>query len=181
MRRFISARRFSSALPALLASSALLLGAPAWSQNASEASVPEVLRPPADEVLKLKLQGKGVQIYQCLNASWKFQGPEAQLLDAAGHVVGKHYAGPTWESSDGSKVVAEVTAHDDGPDASAIPWLLLHAKANSGQGVFANVQSVQRLQTSGGKAPGQPCGSSNANQIERVPYAANYYFFAAKQ
>jgi hypothetical protein len=146
---------------------------------------PVVLQPPSGDVLRLSLMGKGVQIYQCTASSdspshfeWKFQAPEAQLLDSKGHVIGKHFAGPTWEAADGSSVVGEVKARDDGPDASAIPWLLLTAKSVSGSGIFGKVHSIQRLNTSGGKAPAESCGAANANQVVRVPYSANYYFYA---
>ena len=165
----------------LLGCAALLLSAAAASQNTGSSSLPEALRVPADEVLKLKVLGRGVQIYQCQDGAWKFQAPEASLSDDSGRVVGKHYAGPTWESVDGSIVVAEVKAHDDGPDATAIPWLLLQAKSATGTGVFGNIHSIQRLQTKGGKAPSKLCDASSANQIERVAYSANYYFYAARK
>ncbi len=68
------------------------------------------------------LHGSGVQIYQCLadpqNAkrfAWVFQSPAADLSDRSGKDVGRHYAGPTFEGNDGSKVVAEVVAKDPGP------------------------------------------------------------------
>jgi hypothetical protein len=94
--------------------------------------VPENLSTPATEVLSLETAATGVQIYEC-NASkdestrfeWIFKAPEADLFDGAGNKIGKHYAGPTWESNDGSKVVGEVKARDNGPDPNAIPWLLL--------------------------------------------------------
>jgi len=110
-----------------------------------------------------------------------FKAPEAELLDRAGRRIGKHYAGPTWVSTDGSAVVGEVKARDAGPDPSAIPWLLLSAKSNSGAGVFGRVNSIQRLQTVGGKAPSAPCSRDNAQQVARVPYKAAYYFYVAKQ
>lgn len=50
--------------------------------------------------------------------------------------IGKHYAGPTWEGKDGSKVVGEVNARDNGPDPNAIPWPLLSAKSKSGTGAY---------------------------------------------
>jgi hypothetical protein len=146
------------------------------------------LQAPAGDLLHLSLTGKGVQIYQCTAASdspthfeWKFQAPEAQLLDSRGQVIGKHYAGPTWEASDGSSVVGEVRARDDGPDASAIPWLLLTAKSVKGSGIFSKVHSIQRLNTTGGKPPEQSCGAANANQVVRVPYSARYYFYEGPQ
>jgi hypothetical protein len=74
-----------------------------------------------------------------------------------------------------------VKARDAGPDPSAIPWLLLSAKSNSGAGVFSQVKSIQRLQTVGGKAPSAPCGQDNTKQVVRVPYKATYYFYGAKK
>ena len=144
---------------------------------ADTASVPPALQPPVGSVLKVKLAAKGVQIYQCQGTEWKLQGPDAQLFDSSGRQQARHYAGPTWEANDGSKVVGEPLAHDDGPDPQAVAWLLLQAKANSGQGLFGNVHSIQRLHTKGGKAPAVPCSAANANQIERVAYSADYYFY----
>lgn len=149
---------------------------------------PEALRPPADQVLALEARATGVQIYQCsagqdqaARLEWVFQAPEAELFDKEGRKVGKHYAGPTWESTDGSAVVGDVKARDAGPDPSAIPWLLLSAKSNSGSGVFSQTRSIQRLQTVGGKAPSAPCTRDIAGQVVRVPYKAAYYFYVAKQ
>ena len=142
--------------------------------------VPQDLQPPAGEQLQLRFSAKGVQIYQCQSGEWKFQAPEATLFDHHGKAAGKHYAGPTWEASDGSTVVGELKAKADSPDPQAIPWLLLHAKSNSGQWLFSTISSIQRLQTHGGKAPSQSCGAANADRSVRVPYRANYYFYSAK-
>lgn len=149
--------------------------------------IPEALRPPADQVLALEAHATGVQIYECSASKdqparfeWVFKAPEAELADSTGQKIGKHYAGPTWELADGSKVVGEAKARDAGPDPEAIPWLLLSAKSNSGTGVFGQTRSIQRLQTAGGKAPSAPCGSDNAQQVARVPYTATYYFYAAR-
>ena len=50
----------------------------------------------------------GVQIYRWNGTSWVFVAPSARLFaDAEYHgEVGIHYAGPTWESNSGGKVVA---------------------------------------------------------------------------
>jgi hypothetical protein len=147
---------------------------------------PEELRPPVDQVLKLEALATGVQIYECSankdqpeRFEWVLKAPEAELSDRTGRKVGRHYAGPTWQSADGSGVVGEVKARAAGPDPSAIPWLLLSAKSNSGNGVFSQIKSIQRLQTVGGKAPSEPCGQANAQQVVRVPYKASYYFYVA--
>jgi hypothetical protein len=148
--------------------------------------VPAALRPPPAEVLYLEARASGVQIYECAlkpaqppTYEWTFKGPEAALLDASGHPLGKHYAGPTWESTDGSSVVGTVKAQDRGPSANAIPWLLLTAKATAGTGTFSATTSIQRLKTMGGAAPAEPCSAANAAQVARVPYTATYYFYRA--
>jgi hypothetical protein len=150
-------------------------------------AVPESLRVPATQVLALEAHGVGVQIYACSASKadatrfeWVFKAPEADLLDGSGKKIGKHYAGPTWESSDGSKVIGEVVAKDDGPDANAIPWLRLSATSTSGNGVFSRILSIQRLSTVGGKAPAGGCDKTQSGKETRVAYEARYTFFAAK-
>jgi hypothetical protein len=148
--------------------------------------VPATLRPPAGQVVYLEALATGVQIYQCTSKpdepstyEWAFRAPEAALVDRLGRSLGKHYAGPTWESVDGSTVVGEVKARDSGPKQSAIPWLLLSAKATTGGGTFGQAKSIQRVQTVGGVAPSEPCSATNAKQIAQVPYTASYYFYRA--
>lgn len=146
--------------------------------------VPENLRVPATQTLAVAVQAIGAQVYQCSVSTadpsrfeWAFKAPEAELFDSTGKRIGKHYAGPTWESDDGSKVVGETRARDDGPDASAIPWLLLSAKSADGTGIFGKTQSVQRLDTVGGKAPADGCDQAQLGKITRVPYRATYSFY----
>jgi hypothetical protein len=148
--------------------------------------VPATLRPPAGQVVYLEALATGVQIYECISKpdgqstyEWAFRAPEAALADRSGRSLGKHYAGPTWESVDGSTVVGEVKARDPGPYQSAIPWLLLSAKATTGQGTFSQAKSIQRVQTAGGVAPSEPCSAENSKQAARVPYTASYYFYRA--
>jgi hypothetical protein len=159
---------------------AALFAQQACSNNAPPSQIPDALKAPAGVVLKQKLSAKGVQIYQCQGAEWKFLGPQAQLFDATGRQVASHYAGPTWEAADGSAVVGDIKAHEDAAEPGAIAWLLLSAKSTRGSGVFSQVQNIQRLQTVGGKAPTAACDAGNANQVERVPYTAIYYFYVAK-
>jgi hypothetical protein len=146
--------------------------------------VPAALRPPAAERPFLEARGSGVQIYECAAKpdqptayEWTFRAPEAALLDPSGHALGRHYAGPTWESTDGSSVVGDVRAREPGPAATAIPWLLLAAKSTTGSGVFSKTTSIQRVQTVGGIAPSEPCNAGAAAKIVRVPYTATYYFY----
>jgi Protein of unknown function (DUF3455) len=149
--------------------------------------IPQALQVPSNQALMLQTRATGVQIYDCKPArsdpsryEWTFRAPEADLFDDAGRKIGKHYAGPSWEAIDGSTVVGEVKARDDGPDPNAIPWLLLTAKSKSGIGVMAKTASVQRLQTSGGSAPAEACTQAQAGKEARVPYKALYYFYEIK-
>ena len=149
--------------------------------------LPETLTVPETQVLSLETQATGVQIYECkaskddpMRFEWTFKAPDAELFDRAGKKIGKHYAGPTWESIDGSKVVGEIRARDNGPDPNSIPWLLLSAKSTFGNGVFSQTQSIQRTHTSGGKAPMEGCKQVQAGKELRVPYSALYYFYIAR-
>ena len=151
------------------------------------AAIPEKLNVPDTQKPSLEVKATGVQIYACSASKtdparfeWVFKAPEADLFDSAGKKIGSHYAGPTWESTDGSKVVGELKAKDDGPDPAAIPWLLLNVKSTSGTGVFARTLSIQRLNTVGGKAPADGCDQAHAGKEARIAYKATYVFSVAK-
>jgi hypothetical protein len=145
---------------------------------AATVQVPDKLRPAGNESLAMIVPAKGDQIYECRDAKWVFVAPEAELFDRAGKRIGKHYAGPHWESLDGSKVVGAVKERADAPAAGSIPWLLLSAKSVGPEGAFSRVTSIQRVATQGGVAPAGACAQPGAKA--RVPYAADYYFFTAK-
>jgi uncharacterized protein DUF3455 len=121
---------------------------------------------------------QGVQVYRWNGAAWAFVEPVATLYaDANYHgKVGIHYAGPTWESNSGSKVVA---ARVDGcsPDVTAIPWLLLETVSTDGAGIFSSATYVQRVNTTGGLPPTAP--GSTVGAVAESPYTAEYYFYRA--
>ena len=121
----------------------------------------------------------GVQIYQWNGTAWVFVAPEAVLFANAGAngEVAIHYAGPTWESNSGSKVVGARVAGAT-VDPTAIPWLLLQAKTTEGPGIFARTTYIQRVNTTGGIAPAT--AGSSVGQQARVPYTAEYYFYRAQ-
>lgn len=144
--------------------------------------VPAKLQVPKDQSLLLRATAKGAQIYTCQASEpnkfeWTLKAPEAALFDEQGQPLGRHYAGPTWESKDGSKVVGQVKAKIDPAQADAIPWLLLEAKSSEGKGLFSQMKWVQRLNTMGGKAPTVGCDSAHLNQEHKVSYTADYYFY----
>ena len=172
--------RFAAALlPALLAACA---GTPGVEHAAP---IPAKLQPTASERAVATVPAVGVQIYECRAAKdkpnqfeWAFVAPEADLFDRKGTRLGRHYAGPHWEALDGSRIVASLVERAPAPAADAIPWLLLAARPAGPQGRFSAVTSIQRVNTVGGIAPANGCAQATAGATARVPYSADYVFFA---
>jgi hypothetical protein len=151
-------------------------------------AVAALLEPPSNQVLSFSALADGVQIYQCAmqkddaaHFSWTLKAPDAVLRSNSGELSGKHYAGPTWEASDGSKVVGELVAKADAPASDSIPWLLLRAKSTAGAGVFSEVTFIQRLRTHSGNAPATGCDESQVGKEVRVPYSAVYRFYTSRR
>jgi Protein of unknown function (DUF3455) len=166
-----------------LASAALAMAAGFLiSFSASAQQVPKELLPPANEQVLLQVHAQGDQIYSCkadgAQFAWALKAPEAQLTDKSGKPFGKHFAGPSWEANDGSRITGKAVANAPSPDADSIPWLLVTVASHSGEGVLARVTSIQRINTKGGKAPASGCDAAHAGQEERAPYSADYVFFA---
>ena len=152
----------------------LLLGIGGWTQTPG--NIPANLKPPAGETLAREANGVGDQVYTCDGTSWVLLRPDAKLLDESGKEVGSHFAGPTWQWSDGSRVKGRAVANAT-PDPDSIPWLLVTAVDHQGDGVLKNVSSIQRLSTKGGKAPGGGCDAAHKGQEYRSHYTAVYYFY----
>jgi Protein of unknown function (DUF3455) len=121
----------------------------------------------------------GVQIYRWNGTSWVFVAPSARLFADAEYQgeVGIHYAGPTWESHSGGKVVAS-RLESCAPEPTAIAWLLLQRVSSEGPGIFDSVTYIQRVNTAGGLPPAGPGPFIGAE--EEVPYTAEYYFYRAQ-
>jgi hypothetical protein len=174
-RKFIA-----TSLPLLVAACASL------QKPTPTVNVPDKLKPRANESLAMIVPAKGVQIYECRAKKdqagvyeWAFVAPEADLFDASGKKIG-HYAGPHWESTDGSKIAGTLKESADAPQAGAIPWLLLITKSVGSQGSFSKITSVQRVNTAGGVVPKTGCSQSTVGTTARIPYTADYYFLTEK-
>jgi hypothetical protein len=153
----------------------------------SAQSVPQIpahLQPPAGEHLFLTVQGKGDQVYTCKQGvtrnAWYLSAPDAQLFYTDGKPFGKHFAGPTWQAIDGSRITGKAVADLPSPDANSIPWLLLQVVNHEGTGVLSHATSVQRINTKGGKAPDSGCNATDMGKELRVPYSADYLFYEPK-
>ena len=179
---------FSALNVALPAVALLLLASPAPMQADNDNRSPEV--PAAIQVpggtnkVHFHAYAVGAQIYvwtvnptNAALSSWVFKAPEAALFaDVGAHgEIGIHYAGPTWESQSGSKVVGTAIANAPSPNANSIPLLLIRAVSTERPGIFARTTYVQRVNTVGGKAPGT--AGTAAGQVARVPYTAEYFFY----
>jgi FtsP/CotA-like multicopper oxidase with cupredoxin domain len=132
---------------------------------------------PVGSTLVLHAFGIGVQIYHWNGTSWGAPTPSATLYaDAAGNgQVATHFAGPTWQSNSGGRVVGTV-ANRCTVDPASIQWLSLTGVA-TGEGIFENVTFIQRLNTVGGSAPST--AGTVIGQEARVPYTADYLFYDA--
>jgi hypothetical protein len=154
----------------------LLLSGQLVSATAAETSLPAAIAAPGETVV-LTLHAEGAQVYQCKadasgKLAWVFREPIATLM-LDDKTVGRHYAGPNWEHSDGSAVVGKVAASAPGAAPNDIPWLRLDVVSSRGSGVFSGVTTVQRIQTRGGKLEG---ACETVGIFDSAPYSADYVF-----
>jgi hypothetical protein len=184
--RGLTQTRLTPALPAIVGLTLLgfILGLPAANaQKESPPSVPQAIQAHPGEQVVLLAHASGSQIYTCKAGadgkfSWTLKAPDAELKDQDGKVIGSHFAGPAWKLKDGSEVTGKATAHVDSDDPNSIPWLLVNAVGHSGRGKLANVTTIQRVHTHGGKPPAEGCDQSHRDAETKSSYTADYYFYA---
>lgn len=152
------------------------------SVSRADEAVPAALQPPAGYTVAFTAKATGVQIYTSTTETgsplkWTFEAPLAELSAPSGVI--HHYAGPSWEAADGSKIVRDkdtpVVTVPAKQSAADIPWLLIKVAPSSTPGVLSKVAYVQRIATSGGVAPSAP--PTNAGTKVGVPYTATYVFY----
>ena len=156
------------ALPLMVASQ---LGA-----SAAETPLPDAIAAPGETVV-LSVHAEGAQVYECKagadgKSAWAFREPIATLI-VDGKTIGRHYAGPNWEHSDGSAVVGKAIGNAPGATANDIAWLKLEVTSRRGSGVLTGVTTVQRINTQGGKLEG---ACDKVGSFKSAPYAAEYVF-----
>ena len=144
--------------------------------TAAETSIPGAIAAPGETIL-LTAHAEGAQVYECKagtdgKSAWAFREPIATLI-VEGKTIGRHYAGPNWEHSDGSAVVGKAAGNAPGATASDIPWLKLQVTSSRGSGVLTGVTTVQRINTLGGKLEG---ACDKIGSFKSAPYAADYVF-----
>ena len=132
--------------------------------------------------LILQAHGQGVQIYTCMKDpdwAWKLKAPHATLFDHKGKIIGKHFAGPTWQLNDESQVQGKALQVRQQP--GTIPWLIVAVHSTGAQGRLSHVDIVRRTDTHGGAAPSTGCDAVHAGAEVRIPYSATYSFFDTKK
>jgi hypothetical protein len=132
--------------------------------------------------LVLQAHGQGAQIYTCVKDAdwaWKLKAPDATLFDHKGKIIGKHFAGPTWQLKDGSEVQGKALQVRQQP--GTIPWLIVAVHSTGAQGRLSHVDIVRRTDTHGGAAPSTGCDVAHQGAEVRIPYSATYSFFDTKK
>jgi len=155
---------------------ALVVAVACMARDSDAQTAKESIDVPPHSRLLLRAVGSGDQIYGCVNGNWALKAPDAKLLNEEGSVIGRHFAGPTWQLNDGSRIKGKVVAKQVAPDVTAVPWLLLESVGGTGK--LGAVRFIQRTGTHGGNAPDGGCSQS---ATRRVPYTATYSFYEAGQ
>lgn len=128
---------------------------------------------------------RGVQIYNArqkadsnpVEYEWVFASPSAILFNDQNEEIGTHFAGPSWQLESGDRINAQpfTPAKTKSMDANSIDWLLLMPKTGSTPtGIFGDVAYIQRIATTGGKAPATL--PTSAYETIGVEYTAVYRF-----
>jgi hypothetical protein len=185
MQHFIRPERLLVA--ALVTAAAIGPVAAAGHAHPRPPKVPTEVAVPDGNKLYLEGHAVGVQIYSC-NATptgyaYALVAPRANLYDRHGKLIITHFAGPTWQAKDGSKVVGARVAGVN-VDPTAIDWLLLSAASTSAGpkgDTLADTTFIQRLNTTGGRPPAAAnCDATTVGTQAEVPYTADYFFWKAR-
>src|SRR5688572_2758095 len=152
-------------------------------QQSEKLFIPATISLPAKSKRVVTYYATGVQKYRAqvkpnttpVAYEWVFVAPQADLFDITNRSIGTHSAGPSWritgsiDSIYGQHFTPARTAPS--PDPSSIDWLLLMPKLGTiPTGIFADVAFIQRIATTGGRAP-STAPVSESDRVE-VPYTA---------
>jgi hypothetical protein len=158
---------------------------PMMMMKVDNAALPEPVRVPSGHKQLMAVNGVGEITYECREKKdmagqheWAFVGPVASLQSPDRKAIGKYYAGPTWESNDGSKVTGKQLAVAPA-GAGNIPLQLVKTEPAMGAGAMSGVSYIQRLNTKGGVAPAMVCDASAKGQRRQVAYQADYVFYGS--
>ena len=155
---------------------AIVLLSGSFASASAQTPLPDAIAAPGEAIVTT-LHAEGAQVYDCKadaggKLGWTFREPIATLI-ADGKTVGRHYAGPNWEYSDGSAVAGKAAGNAPGATANDIAWLKLTVVSQRGSGVLSGITTVQRINTQGGKLDG---ACDKAGTTKSAPYSADYVF-----
>jgi hypothetical protein len=175
-----------SLLTAMAAIAVALPLAQAAQAGQAAPSVPGEIAVTGDHKPYLIAHAEGVQIYGCYSVAdgyaWRLLVPRATLTADNGKPLGSHYAGPTWEARDGSKVVG-VRETGVSVDPTAVDWLRLRADSTTAGAAGERLTPttyIQRINTVGGLPPAAgDCDADTIAEQREIPYSADYVFFKA--
>lgn len=150
------------------------------------ATLPEAVRVPAGQKMLMSATGVGDLTYECREKKdmagqheWVFVGPVATLMSSDRKPVGKYYGGPTWESSDGSKVTGKQVAVAPAGTGNIPLQLVKTDPAMGSAGAMSGVTYIQRINTKGGVAPAMACDAAGMGKKQTVKYEADYVFYGS--
>jgi hypothetical protein len=154
----------------------VLIAGVAGAAHAQPAAAPAAFDVAARTTI-LQVHAEGVQLYECKadaagHTAWAFREPVATLI-RGGETVGRHYAGPHWELTDGSLIKGKAAMSLPGADPDDAALLKLDVVENRGAGALKDATLVLRLNTHGGALQGD-CAKGGA--FRSVPYTADYLF-----
>ena len=188
---------------------ALVLAVACMARDSTAQMAKESIDVPPHSRLLLRAVGSGDQVYGCVNGNWALKAPDAKLLNQDGSVIGRHFAGPTWQLNDGSWVLKAPDARLLDQEESVIgrhfagpTWQLKDGSEVKGKAVAKQVApdatavpwlllesvsgtgkfgAVRFIQRTGTHGGNAPGGNCAQNATRRVPYTATYSFYEAAQ
>src|SRR4030095_5640355 len=105
-------------------------------------------------------------------SGWLLAAPNAALLHWSGLRVGRYSAGPTLQYRDGSRVTLKLVGSS--PDEPGkMPIHLYRAAGHAGEGEFADVTYVQRLNAVS-REPAAACTAGNVGAATQEPFNADF-------
>ena len=153
-------------------------------ENMAPPPLPSAVRVPAGQRHAMTLKSTGTLDYACRPRAgmsgaygWVLVAPDAALLHWTGLHVGRYAAGPTLEYRDGSRVTLKLVASSP-DDPGKMPIQLYRAAGHAGEGEFADVTYVQRLNAVG-REPAAACTAGNVGAAAREPFSADFLFYKA--
>ena len=180
-------------LPSLISMSLIVVFSAACSslgghhaKAVDNAALPSTVQVPDGYRQKLWSRGVGEITYACREKpdqkgshGWVFVAPVATLYGSDHAVLGKYYAGPTWEGADGSKVTGK-QAGVSAMGAENIPLQLVKTNPAGSGGIFGDIAYIQRLKTKGGIGPATTCNAASAGMEQKVAYEADYVYYVIR-